>query len=84
MTSKFIAETSVHSAPMLLAISTFRPSPRMKMSIPSWTPSRVMTRLFSSLFTSVYRTMGPAISWGNSTTKAPKSTMFRSAGTLPR
>ena len=35
MTSKFMAETSVHRAPMLLAIRTFRPRPRMKMSIPS-------------------------------------------------
>ena len=44
----------------------------------------VTVRLESCPSMSWYRTMGPAISWGNSVTYAPKSTMFRWGGTSPR
>ena len=75
--------TSVQRAPMLLAKSTLLPKPMMNRRTPSSIWGRRMVRLFSSFEMSEYLTMGPAISWGKRTTKAPKVMRLSSASTFP-
>ena len=69
---------------MLLAIEPLLPRPRIKYLMPSsiWTKDNPPT--FSSRFISVYLTMGPAISCGNSTYKSAEVDDMVSAFTLPR
>jgi hypothetical protein len=54
--------------PNWLAIRIFLPRPNTNRRRPSRKSSMVVWRLFSSRSTSTYRTMGPAMSWGKSTT----------------
>ena len=65
---------------MALASSTFLARPTQNRRAPKAKSSQVLTRWSSAAATVLYFTMGPAMSWGNIVTKAPKVTMFRWAG----
>ena len=61
---------------MLLAMSTFLPSPTMNLEIPSPIIFSVMVRSSISFWISSYLTIGPATICGNSVTNAMKLAAF--------
>ena len=57
--------SSSHSRPIWFASSSFLPRPIMNTPTPEANFSRLSRRQLSCSATSLYLTMGPAMSWGN-------------------
>ena len=67
----------------VLAISTFLPRPKRKRYMPLLNEAYENSRLFNCSAISLYRIIGPAISWGKNDIYKPKSANLRCAFVVP-